>query len=262
MHYLNILICPVCGRELKLCKDERLYKCENGHCFDLAKEGYVNLLTGSKSGERRGDSKASARARKEFLDTDTFGSLKKEICSKMEGIVLDICCGEGYYDTYGGELYGFDLSKEMVRLAAKRNEGDNYHYFVGNLASIPVASGTVDTCIHLFAPFHDKEFGRVLKDEGRLYSVIPGKDHLFEIKEKVYDVPYKNDEKAPEPENLMLLSKERVKEKKKLSGETVRTLFSMTPYYYRTSKENKERLCFIENMDVTLDFLILEYGKK
>ena len=258
---MNILTCPVCNQGLKLCKDNKLYRCESGHCFDLAKEGYVNLVIGSKSGEGRGDSKASARARKDFLDTETFGLLKQAICEKMTGTVLDICCGEGYYDSYEGELYGFDLSKEMVRLAAKRNKGENYHYFVGNLSSIPVISGSVDTCIHLFAPFHDIEFGRVLKDTGRLYSVIPGKDHLFEIKEKVYDTPYKNDEKAPEAETLKLLSRERVKEKRTLSGETVRTLFSMTPYYYRTSSEDKAKLLSVEEMEVTLDFVILEYGK-
>ena len=54
----------------------------------------------------------------------------------------------------------------MVRLAAKRNKGENYHYFVGNLSSIPVLSGSVDTCIHLFAPFHDTEFGRVSFSDG------------------------------------------------------------------------------------------------
>lgn len=261
MRFLNILVCPVCKNELNLRKGERLYRCSNGHSFDLAKEGYVNLLVGSRSGEGRGDSKASARARKEFLDTGTFSSLKTAVGERMKGTVLDICCGEGYYDTYSGELYGFDLSKEMVRLAAKRNRGDNYRYFVGNLSSIPVASSSVDTCIHLFAPFHEKEFSRVMKDDGRLYSVIPGKDHLIEIKERVYEKPYRNDEKTPETEKLILLSKDRVKEKRILSGENVRTLFSMTPYYYRTSEKDRNRLLSVSEMEVTLDFLILEYGK-
>ena len=55
---------------------------------------------------------------------------------KLNGTVLDICCGEGYYDEYSGELYGFDISKEMVRLAATSRKEHNY--FVANLAHIPV----------------------------------------------------------------------------------------------------------------------------
>ena len=126
---MGILICPVCGGELKA-GEKRLY-CAKGHSFDLAKEGYVNLLTGSKSGDRTGDSKESARARHTFLEKGYFAFLKDEVSQRLRGTVLDICCGEGYYDDYGGELYGFVLSKEMVRRAAKRKNGG--HYFVANL---------------------------------------------------------------------------------------------------------------------------------
>ena len=34
--------CPVCGKILFI--EQKNYKCENGHCFDIAKQGYVNLL--------------------------------------------------------------------------------------------------------------------------------------------------------------------------------------------------------------------------
>lgn len=115
-----MLVCPICGESLN--KSENALKCQNNHCFDFAKEGYVNLLVGSKSGDKTGDSKESARARHAFLQKGYYSCLKNTIAEKMNGTVLDICCGDGYYDNYDGELYGFDISKEMVRLASKTNK--------------------------------------------------------------------------------------------------------------------------------------------
>ncbi len=256
---MSVLICPNCGASFR--EDAHGARCENGHCFDRAKEGYLNLTIGSRSGEGRGDSRASARARHEFLSKGYYSCLRDAVSSKLQGTVLDICCGEGYYDTYDGPFYGFDLSKEMVRLAARRHRAENYHYFVANLAHIPVADGSIDTAIHLFAPFHDAEFSRVLKPDGRLYSVIPGADHLIEMKEQVYETPYRNDEAAPETQRLRLLGRETVKQQVRIGREDLKELFSMTPYYYRTSVENRAKLDRVEQMDLTVHFVILQYGK-
>ena len=61
-----MLICPVCGTELQ--KVDRTLRCENNHSFDVAKEGYVNLLRASKNGDLIGDDKLSARSRRDFLN--------------------------------------------------------------------------------------------------------------------------------------------------------------------------------------------------
>lgn len=254
---MSILICPVCGGELF--KDGMCLKCKNNHSFDFSKEGYVNLLTGSKSGDKRGDSKESARARRAFLEKGYYSFLKEEIGKRLCGTVLDICCGEGYYDEYDGELYGFDISKEMVRLAAKKNKSGKY--FVGNLADIPIKNESIDTAIHLFAPFNGKEFSRVLKKDGKLFSVIPARNHLYEMKAIVYDEPYFNDEKAPVCEELEIVSKTEVTRKTKIDAEDMKTLFSMTPYYYRTSEENKMRLNTVKSLELTFSFIIIEYKK-
>lgn len=254
----DILICPVC-RE-RLTKNGKSLKCKNNHSFDFAKEGYVNLLLGSKSGDKKGDSKESARARRNFLSKDYYKSLKEAVNERKRGIVLDICCGEGYYDDYDGRLYGFDISKEMVRLASKRNKSNNY--FVANIADIPVADKSVDTAFHLFAPFNDKEFSRILKDDGVLYSVIPGENHLFEMKRVLYNHPYLNDEKAPESQYMNLNSRTKIHEKINIEKDDLLELFSMTPYFYHTSDNDKKKLSVIDSLDLTIEFVILEYKYK
>lgn len=255
---MSILICPKCKEEL--IQNGNTLKCKNNHCFDHSKDGYVNLLLTNKSGDKKGDSKDSAHARHSFLAKGYYSVLKKEITNRLNGTVLDICCGEGYYDSsYNGELYGFDISKEMVRLASKSNKSANY--FVANLSNIPVKNSSIDTAMHLFAPFNDKEFARVLKNNGVLYSVIPGENHLIEMKELIYDTPYKNDEKPPKAEKLQLVSTTKVGEKVRINRDDLIELFSMTPYFYRTSEENKNRLNQIKELDLTVEFVILEYRK-
>ena len=125
------IICPVCSNFLL--KEGRSYKCLNNHCFDEAKEGYVNLLVGSKSGSLIGDNKDMAKSRRDFLSKGYFSPLADEIIKiaqesqKEKPYLCDICCGEGWYGDYirsriSCEMTGFDISREMVRLAAKRKK--------------------------------------------------------------------------------------------------------------------------------------------
>ncbi len=256
----QVLVCPVCGGALL--RTERQYTCPAGHSFDVAKEGYVNLLCTSKSADKMGDSKESAAARHAFLERGYYGCLKEALTPLLHGNVLDICCGEGYYDSVpaDGALYGFDLSKTMVRLAAKRKNGGQY--FVANLARMPVAESCMDTALHLFAPFHDRAFARVLAPGGRLYSVTPGAHHLWQIKETVYDRPYPNDEIVPKSPLLEMERQFRVAQEVQIPAPDLQTLFAMTPYYYRTAPTLRQRLDAIEQLPVTLDFLVTVYKKR
>ena len=200
------LICPVCSKELT--RNDRSYQCEMNHSFDIAKQGYVNLLTHShKDGSLIGDNKDMALSRKAFLEKGYFDSLKDGISNYIkkntteDAVIVDICCGEGYYshkikEETNREICGFDISKEMVKLAGKRKNGNTY--FVANLSRIPLETESVDLAFHLFAPFHEKEIGRILKENGIVVTVVSGENHLFELKEILYDTPYKNDEKPPE----------------------------------------------------------------
>ena len=101
-----------------------------------------------------------------------------------------------------------------------------------------------------------------LHPNGHLFMVIPGEDHLFELKAAIYDEPYKNRVAPFEIEGFELVSKKEIKYRMDLrSNEDIMSLFKMTPYYYRTSTQNKERLSAIGSIEVCADFIILEYSK-
>ncbi len=262
------IICPVCSECLK--ETEKSYICPKGHCFDKAKEGYVNLLTGKhKSGSEIGDNRDMAQNRREFLTKGYFDALVRGITNYIKELSLphiaiaDICCGEGYYghrikEEIDCDMLGFDISKEMVRLASKRKNGITY--LVANLSKIPLRDGSIDIAMHLFAPFHEKEFSRITKQGGYIISVVAGENHLIELKSILYDKPYKNDEKPPKTEHLNLIEKRKITARVHLeTNDDIMALFKMTPYYYHTKDEDKKKLSDIDGMDITTEFVMLIY---
>lgn len=259
-----MLVCPVCQKPLV--QEHNRLLCAKGHSFDLAKEGYVNLLRSGKNGDLIGDDKASARSRRDFLNKGYYGVLQehfRELFAARSGTLLDICCGEGYYTSALGHeglsVYGFDISKEMVRLAAKRGKGS---YFVANLAAIPVADASFDYGIHLFAPFQEKEFFRILKPGGRLYTVVPGRQHLYGLKKLIYDTPYENDEQLPETQKLIRKEVTKITANILLKcPEDILAVFRMTPYYFHTSDKDRQKLEGVLSLETPVEFVIAEYQK-
>ncbi len=267
------LVCPVCGEQLA--PDGRRWHCGKGHSFDLAKEGYVNLLLGSRAGDSTGDSKQAARFRRDFLNKgyyaparDALTALVRERLEALpegSGRLLDVCCGEGWYTSALGqipglEVWGFDLAREMVRLAAKRGGAS---YFVANLARIPVRDGSFDFTALLFAPFQEKELVRVLRPGGRLFLVVPGRRHLFGLKQAVYDSPYENDEALPETAALRLSGTRKISAEIRLAcREDIDAVFRMTPYYYRTSPADRAKLERYDELETEIEFIIAEYTKE
>lgn len=229
----------------------------------------MNLLISGKSGSLIGDNRDMALSRRDFLSKGYYDSLaeelKKEYDSSPCGISADICCGEGYYTEYisqnsQDEFYGFDISKEMIRLAAKRNS--RAKFFVANMKNLPLPDKSVTTAFHLFAPFCEDEFSRILSDDGRIISVNPGRKHLFGLKKVLYDEPYENTEDVPHYSGLVLTAQKRVTDTITLgSNEDIYSLFKMTPYYYHTNKKHKEKLDGIDTLTTELDFLINIFKK-
>ncbi|MBR4626191.1 MAG: methyltransferase domain-containing protein [Ruminococcus sp.] len=265
-----IYICPVCGKPLE--RADSAYKCENRHSFDIARSGYVNLLLSKHIGKTvHGDNKLMVRARREFLEKGYYSPLRDALCEEVKArfsgdILLDAGCGEGYYTTaVAGTLndkniYGCDISKIAVELAAKRDPSVNY--FAGSVFHLPVADASCDMLVTMFAPYCGTEFSRVLRSGGKMLIAIPSTEHLWEMKEILYDNPYKNEVKPYELEGFTFLGSRHLKYKTTLQGaDDIMSLFAMTPYYYRTGAEQSERLKVLDELEITADFELLAYSR-
>lgn len=259
---MSLLCCPVCGRPLS--RQGSAARCENGHSFDYAKEGYLNLLAGRRrAGALSGDSREMALARRAFLERGYFAPLREALTACLRarvgsGPALDVCCGEGYYSQalQRGEnaVYAFDLSREMVRLAAKRRTAQ---CFVANISSIPLPDGCIDTAIHLFAPFHDAEFSRVLRPDGVLLTVVPGRRHLMGMKQVLYDAPYENDEAPPAAPSFSVTETQRVRASVRLDDPAdIAALLHMTPYGVHSPREGIARLLAMDTLETELEFVL------
>lgn len=263
---MDILICPVCHEKLGI--SGKNYICPSGHSFDISKSGYVNLMLSKHAGKSvHGDNKFMVQARRDFLDKGFYAPLRDALCEKITGgVILDAGCGEGYY-TSGiknalpdAEIYGIDISKIAVDFAVKRNK--NITFAVASVFHIPVADNSCDSLVTVFSPYCSGEFQRVLKKGGTMFMAIPAENHLWELKKAVYDTPYKNEVKPYELEGFSFECKKRITYKLRLNcPQDIQSLFSMTPYYYRTGKIQHERLSLLERLCVTADFELLEYRR-
>lgn len=267
----KIYICPVCGQLLN--KFDNSLKCSDGHCFDISKNGYVNLLTG-KSKKGHGDDKIMVKARHDFLLTEHYSHLKSAICDEIRAFsdntdcMLDSGCGEGYYtkdfcsafDKGGKEVYGIDVSKEALKIASKVCPKVNFA--VASAYKLPFSDNSFGLVTSLFAPLAVEEFHRVLDKNGIFITVIPLENHLFNLKRAVYDTPYRNKPENTDLKGFELISSVEVKKDIRLScNNDIKNLFMMTPYYYKTSSRDQEKLNCIDKLDVETEFMILTYKK-
>ena len=265
----EILACPVCGQSLAA--DGSTLKCPDRHSFDVAAEGYVNLLRSGRTGA--GDSAAMIAARRGFLNKGYYGCLREALafcCARLLAkpgavppLLVDAGCGEGYYTSgifdalqAGGcpvRAAGFDISKPAVRSAAKRAK--EIAFAVASLFELPLADDCADVVLNVFAPLCGAEFRRVLRPGGSLIIAAPGRRHLFGLKEVLYDRPYENDENRFSLdgfENAEMLPVNAVITL--TSREDIENLFAMTPYYWKTPAEGAKRLETLETLTTEISF--------
>lgn len=275
---MSFFLCPVCGKTL--IEEPTACRCENGHSIDKAKSGYINLLMpGSKHSAQPGDDKRMVNARADFLSGGYYAALLDALCEMAlrylpqgkHPVILDAGCGEGYYTAglyqfltgqgISPRMAGVDISKLAVNKAAKRNK--EISFAVASVFHLPVRNCSCDMFLNLFAPFCQSEILRVLGPQGRLILVIPGKNHLWELKQVVYDEPYQNEVKDFAVEGLNLLENRELCFRLSLANpQDIDSLFQMTPYYYKTSREGYQRLLACRSLDTTVQFHLLAYQKK
>ena len=110
-------------------------------------------------------------------------------------------------------------------------------------------------------PVAEEEFLRVLKPGGVLVLAGAGPRHLFSLKQVLYDTPYENDARADLPQKMSLLESECLRFDMSLNARSLQDLFSMTPYFYRTSLEGKQRLAALEALEVNAEVEFAVYQK-
>lgn len=265
--------CPKCRGKLNIF--EGGLRCDEGHSFDRARFGYYNLLLGT-SGGVHGDNKEMILARRAFLSGGFYEPLARQIASRVLehtapfGALLDAGAGEGYYtDIIERELFSrdgksdvcaFDISKDAVREICKKNP--RISSVVAGSYHIPAPDGEFDTLINTFSPLALEESARVLKRGGIFIMAIPGENHLYELKSVIYDTPYKNVVADTALSGFELLLDEPLTYKMQLeNAESVKNLFMMTPYAYRTSAEGRARVGALERLECTADFRIFVYRR-
>lgn len=260
--------CPLCHAPLS--RRERAYVCPQHHQFDIAKEGYVNLLpVQHKRSRDPGDSAEMMQARRAFLDAgyyqplrDTLGSLLQARLPAQGGAVLDIGCGEGYYthafaqiaSETGAQTFGLDVSKAAIRAAAKRYP--QAMFCVASSHRLPFNDNSIDALVRIYAPCKAQELARVVKAHGTVLTAAPGPRHLLELKGLIYDEVQLHAENSGEIAGFSVVEQRSLAYEINLTGPQAVALLQMTPFAWRAKPEVWENLAARDNFRCQTDFTI------
>lgn len=244
------LLCPICGLELN--PRERQFVCPQNHSFDIARQGYVNLLAvQQKHSKHPGDTREQVLSRRAFLEEGYYAPICQALIDtalelSITGPILDVGCGEGYYasrlaQALGAELTGLDISKEAVRCAAAKYKASQW--LCATASHIPVETESAQLLTSLFALTMPEEFHRVLKPGGWFFQVLAAQDHLLGLKGIIYDsLHFKEKDTVPQLPGFSLVRSIPIRFSFRVEGQQIQNLFSMTPHVFRIGKEGAERL--------------------
>lgn len=279
--------CPVCQTGLQ--KQRGQWRCSQGHCYDIAKEGYTHLLLANqKKSADPGDSKVMLRHRRDFLQAGYYEPLAQCIAILLQQFapqkdrlcLLDNGCGEGYYSHYLAtqlpslQVRGVDIAKEGVRLASRHfavlntsvaptspDKGTSWRgeFAVASCFQLPLMSASVDAILRVFAPASAQEMRRVLSADGCIIAVYPGTQHLSELRHSIYAevLPH---EPPPALVGFTMVHEETLSWNLELpSSESIEQLLSMTPFFWRASDAVKQQLLAQSQWQVTVDFSVCVY---
>lgn len=166
--------------------------CDAGHRVDVNKRGYVSLLPPRT--RVTGDSVEMLTARARFFETGAYAPIAAAVAGagaaavdRPGARVAEVGCGSGYYlaalcaALAAPEPLAADLSPAAVRMAVSGVQ-DAVGVVLDVWQPLPLADGTLDLVLSVFAPRNLPEFGRVLVPDGHLIAVVPTGSHLAEAR--------------------------------------------------------------------------------
>ena len=266
-----IPLCPVCGSALV--REPERWHCENGHSFDVARQGYVNLLTVDRKHSRHpGDTRAQVAARRAFLDAGYYAPIARAVCELLRPCapraVLDAGCGEGYYLQQLGqvlpeaELWGVDISKDAVRYAAVRCRTGRF--LTATAAHLPFGPAEFDCLLSMFALTEPVEFGRVLRPSGWFLQVLACEDHLTGLKRLIYpELLHRDKQLAAQLPGFRLREHRTLQFDFSLdSPEQIQNLLAMTPHFWRISQAGAARAAAAQSLQDTAHIVLNLYERE
>lgn len=257
-----MLICPLC--QSPLVEADSGVSCANGHRFDRARQGYLNLLpVQHKKSRDPGDNQAMVEARQRFLEAGHYRPLAERLAAlsldRAPQRWLDVGCGEGFYTARvahalpAAEGYALDISREAVKRASRRTP--SLTSMVASMARVPLASDALDLLLSVFSPLDWQEAHRLLRPGGAVVMLGPARDHLLELRAKLYDEVRDYDDGkhlSRIPPGLHLIASETLSFKLALDDAQARAdLLSMTPHGWRASAERRQAVTE-QSLEVTV----------
>ena len=266
---MRFLRCPICQSAFQ--ENPQALVCSNRHQFDRSKEGYFHLLpVQHKNSLTPGDAKEQLKARREFLQAAFFDPLKSKILSLIDPstkTLLDLGCGEGYFSrgiaTHlpATEIYAVDIAKAGIAMSAKSaKEFPNITHVVASNFDLPLQDQSMDTILRILAPSKDAELQRVLKPDGELLVVIPGAQHLIELRKKIYS-EIRPLQPLPEMNGFVLKETTNVRFGLEINNPNqMQSLLEMTPFAWKIDRQKKD-LILSSQLNDSAEFLIGNYSK-
>lgn len=269
----EVLHCPF--DQLPLSPSPTQLRCPQGHSFDIARDGYVNLLpVHHKKTKDPGDNKVMVQARHDFLAAGHYDRIAQAVnalciqhlaAAQTPRRILDTGCGEGFYlrqldqalqtEVIERELIGLDISKHAIQKAAKTRQ--DICWLVASGKQAPIQAHSLDLILCLFGFCFYADFAHLLKPSGLLLRVDAGPTHLIELRERIYpelksarSFHYSEAEQAGfklETEQILQFKLPR------LCRETLQQLLAMTPHLYRANKDMLAQLDADELPELSVD---------
>ena len=272
---MSSLVCPKCSETL-IKESNRLF-CANNHSYDIAKQGYINLLLANqKKSKQPGDTMDMVQTRAAFLNEGYYEPIAQLLTQSIGSprTLLDIGCGEGYYTHYMAhhlastleqptEILGLDISRDAIKQASRRNK--SIQWLVASGINPPIKEQSMDCITSLFTPLMPKGYLHALAPEGEVFTLYTTGQHLLELRSHIYDEVL---EESYDPKPEMLEAGFICKEETALhfhlqlsSSCMIKNLLMMTPHRWKVTPEKLAKLDNLTSLDTQADIMLYRFKK-